>query len=67
MQHAAKLKPVALGSDVAAVQHAAAALDRAAMNYRCASNEPEAQGMKSAYWNEYQRCIAHVMEVVGRG
>ena len=61
------LKPVAMGSDVAAVQHAAAAIDRAALNYRCASNEPSGLGMKTAYWNEYQRCVAHFMEVVSRG
>lgn len=61
-----KLKPVELGKDVAAVEAAGEAVARAAAVYRIFPNYPNCQEQKATYWTEYQRCVAHFMEVAGR-
>lgn len=63
----ANTKPVDLGQDVSAVENAAEALSRAAAAYRIYPNFPSGQDAKAAYWREYQRCCAYLMEVVSHG
>lgn len=64
MSAVAEVKPVELGTNVAEVEYAAHALERAAMAYRVCPNFPDCHDVKAAYWREYQRCLAHLMEVV---
>ena len=63
----AKIKSAALGSNVAEVEMASEAVARSAAAYRIYPNFPECQDVKASYWNEYQRCVVHMMEVLSRG
>lgn len=61
---AEQVSPVSIGKDIATVEMAAEAVARAAAAYRIYPNYPECQDMKASYWREYQRCCAHLMEVM---
>lgn len=64
MRAVAEVKPVELGTNVAEVEYAAQAVERAAMAYRVCPNFPDCQDVKAVYWREYQRCLAHLMEAL---
>lgn len=60
----ASLKSVDIGTDMNAVLLAARAVEVSGLRYQAVPNYPECQPVKEAYWRDYQKHLAELMEAI---